>query len=313
MLENQLSRYGAIAKALPLMSPAAKVFFLAPSSAAWYGDFVNQYPPDGQGVVRVHSTIDSVLSNAGLVASRGDVVVALPGFSQTLTSVISLSVAGVAWIGIGEGTLKPTIQSNAASHTIALTGANTRFQGWRFPAPSTDGALSMIRIAAAGCTVEDIDGIGSNEANNFVDCITVKGGANDHTLKDIRLSAGGVAVTSFLSFEGPVSRSNIGGFFACGSVATAGIIDSTGAIIENANWDNVRVCVGGSGKPAVTLDATGGGGGKGFITNSRLAGTNTTLASNAVFTGDYRLHEVYVSEATNNSNQGALIPAADTD
>ncbi len=316
MTENQLSRYGAIAKALPLMSPAAKVFFLAPSTAAWFGDFQQTFPPDKDGFVRVHTTIASVISNGGVVASRGDVVVALPGYTETITAVQSLSVAGVQWIGIGEGTLKPTIQSNSTTHTIGIAANNVVFKGWRFPAPSTDAALSMIRIGnnVVGARIEDIVGIGSNEANNFVHCITVGSGANDHILKGIELSVGAVAVTAFLNFEGPVSRSTIGAFRAIGSVATAGIIDATGAIIENAMWDDLVVAVGGSAKPAVTLDATqAGSGGKGVVTNSRFAGTHTTLATNAVFTGDYRLSQVFVSEETGNVAQGALIPAADTD
>ena len=313
MTENQLSRWGAIAKNLPLMNPIAKVFLLANTSATYFGALQNEFPPDHDGYVRVESSLQAVLDNAGLQASRGDVVLALPGFAETLTATKSLSIAGVHWLGIGEGALTPTITVNVADHGIALTGANSTFENWRFAAPGTDAALSMVRIAAVGCKVKNVTGIGSDDANNFVHCITIKAGANDHTLENIKLSCGAVAVTAFLNFEGPVSRSNIGGFFAIGSVATGGIIDATGAYIENANWDNLRVCVGGSAKPAVIIDATGGSGGKGFVTNSRLAGTHTTLASNAQFVGDYRLSQVYVGEDTNNASQGALIPAADTD
>src|SRR3990167_1609009 len=114
MLENQLSRYGAIAKALPLMSPGAKVFFLAPSSAAWFGDFQHEFPADRDGFARVHTTISGVLDNGGVAANRGNVVVALPGYTETLTAVKSLTIAGVHWIGIGEGDLKPTITVNSA-------------------------------------------------------------------------------------------------------------------------------------------------------------------------------------------------------
>ncbi len=313
MQANQLSRWGAISKALPLMNPNAKVFLLANTTATYFAELNAEFPTDYDGVVRVMSSLTAVKSNAGLQASRGDVVLALPGFSETLTATMSLGIAGAQWIGIGEGTLKPTINVNVADHGIALSAANVVFDNWRFTAPGTDEAKSMIYVAAAGCTVKNIVGIGSDESSNFVDCIVVKAGANDHTLENIKLTVGGTAVNSFLNFAGPVSRSNIGAFFACGSVGASGIIDASGAIIENANWDNVRICVGGVTKPAVTLDATGGGGGKGFITNCRFAGTHATIASNAVFAGDYRLHEVFVSEETNNARQGAYIPAQDTD
>lgn len=317
MLENQLSRYGAIAKALPLMSPGAKVFFLAPSSAAWFGDFQHEFPPDKQGFVRVHTTIASVISNGGVVANRGDVVLALPGYTETLTAVQSLTVAGVSWIGVGDGGLKPTITVNGAVHGIALSANNVLFKNFNFAAPATDAALSMVRIDddCTGCTIEDVSGIGSNAANNFVHCIRIGIRAHNHTLKNIRLTTSkALAVTAFLHFDGVVSISNIGGFYAVGSVATAGIMDATGAAIYNAIWNNMFVAVGGAGSlPALTIDGTGGPGSNGIVTNCHFAGTHTTLASNASFAGDWRLSDVYLNEATGNASQAALIPAADTD
>ena len=314
MRENQLSRYGAIAKALPLMSPGSKVFFLAPSSAAWYGDFQFNFPADGDGFARVHTTISSVLDNGGLTANRGDVVLAMPGFAETLTAVKSLTVAGVSWIGIGEGSLKPTITVNAATHGIAISANDVTFDGFHFAAPGTDAALSMIHIDddSTGVTLKNISGVGSANALNFVNCIAIGARAHNHTLQNIRLTTGKVlAVTNFLNFEGYVSRSNIGGFYAVGSVATAGISDATCAYICNAIWNDIRIAVGGSAKPAISLDAAGGA--NGIVTNCHLAGTHTTLASNALFTGDWRLSQVFVSEELSNVSQGALIPAADTD
>ena len=314
MLDSQMSRYGAIAKALPLMNPGAKVFFLGPSSASWFGDFVNTFPPDGQGGVRVHSTITAVQDNAELTASRGDVVLALPGYTETLTAVKSLTTAGVQWIGVGEGLLKPTITVNAATHGIALGANNIVFENFHFAAPGTDAALSMIHIDddCTGVTVRKITGVGSDATNNFVHCIAIGNRANDHRLEDIRLTTDKtLAVTAFLSFEGPVSRSTIGGFWAVGSVATAGVIDASGARIKNAMWDRMYIAVGGVTKPALTIDA--GSAANGMVTNSFFAGTHGTIASNAAFTGDWRLSQVYVSEETGNVAQGALIPAVDAD
>jgi hypothetical protein len=51
MLENQLSRYGAIAKALP--ATLGKVFFVVHGDDAWAGDLLNEFPVDRDGVPRV--------------------------------------------------------------------------------------------------------------------------------------------------------------------------------------------------------------------------------------------------------------------
>ena len=311
MKENQLSRWGAIAKHIPLMNPSAKVFILAPASADYYGELAQEFTADRDGVNRVHSTFAGVTGNGGLVASRGDVVLVMPGYTETLTGTLTLSSAGVRWIGIGEGTLKPTITVNAAVDGVAISGANVEFENFRFAAPTTDAALSMLRVKAAGVKLKNITGIGSDQTNNFVDCIRVEAASNDLVLEDIRLWTGEVAVTSFLNFNGAISRCTIGGFFAFGSVATAGVIDGTSCRIIGANFDRMRVVVGGSAKPAITLDA--GGRSRGVVTNSYFAGTHTTLATNASFAGDWRLSQVYVSEETNNAAQGALIPAVDSD
>ena len=73
------------------MNPAAKVFFVGLSTASWYPDFGNIFPVDEDGVVRVYSSISTALSNC--VASRGDVVLVLPGYTETVTSAITVSVA----------------------------------------------------------------------------------------------------------------------------------------------------------------------------------------------------------------------------
>ena len=97
-MENQLSRYGAIAKTIQSANPQVKVFFVAPSSADWKENFLNVFPPDTDGVVRVHTTIAAALDNC--VANRGDVILVLPGYTETVTAALALDVAGVSVIGL---------------------------------------------------------------------------------------------------------------------------------------------------------------------------------------------------------------------
>lgn len=307
MLENQLSRWGAIAKHIPLMNPTAKVFILAPSTADYYGDLAHEFPVDRQGFNRVHSTFAGVIANGGLVASRGDVVLVLPGYTETLTATQSLSVAGVRWIGIGEGTLKPTITMNAAQHAIGISAANVEFSGFRFAAPSTDEALSMIKIKAAGAVIKDIVGIGSGSAKNFTDCIIVASGADDLIMENIRVTNRDTVVNSFISITGTVTRWKMKDVYFAGTVGTAGIIDSARA--NDLNWENITISVTGSAKPAATLDSNPDG----QIRNSFFAGTHTTLATNFNPGSNLRLNQCYVLEETDSSKQGALIPAVDVD
>lgn len=286
-----------------------RVFWVKLATATGFGQFVKEHPPYDDNVAAVHETMSGAAG--AVVADRGDEVRITEGYVLTLASPFCLAVAGVRWVGEGSGTKVPVFTVQNATHGISLDAAGVELDNVRFAAPSTDEALSMIRIKGAGCKVQNIVGIGSGAALNFVDCITVGKGSDDLVLNNIRLTSSGAApVKTFLRFEQPTSRFTSAGFYARGSVATAGVIDDSGARIKDANISDWRIAVGGSAKPAVTLDATGG---EGTVVNSFFAGTHTTLATNAVFSGDYRLSQVYVSEETGNTAQGALIPAVDSE
>lgn len=150
---NQLSRYGAIAKTYAAINPQAKVFFLAPASAAWLGDFMFAFPADGDGVPRVHTSFAAV--NAAVVADRGDVVLILPGYTESIAAAagVALSVAGVSYIGLGNGTLRPTITfTTATTATLTVTAANVTIENVRF-LQTFDAIVSPIVVSAAGFTL----------------------------------------------------------------------------------------------------------------------------------------------------------------
>lgn len=281
------------------------MFFVVGSSDTSLPDMTETFPVDSDGVVRVHTTISAALSSC--VASRGDTIIVLPGYSETLTAAKSLSVAGVTIIGLGSGSLKPQITVNGAVDGFDFTAANVTVDNFHFTAPETDEATSMMNFGAAGCTARNISGIGSKTSKNFVDCITIASGADDLTLENIKFNNTTVAVNSFLSIEAAVARLKITDFYAFGDVATAGIIDA--ATATQLNWKRVEVHVVGSSKPAATLDSNP----TGSIVDSKFSGTSTTLATNAALGNAIRLHNVTVLEETDGSKQGAQIPAVDVD
>lgn len=288
------------------MNPAAKVFLVGPSSASYYTDLLDaSFPADEDGVQRVFSSITSALTQC--VASRGDVVLVLPGYTETLTSALTISKAGVSVIGVGNRGVRPVLTVNGTIDGVNITGAGVRFENFAFAAPGTDDATAMINVAAANVHIKDIYGIGSTTAKNFVDCITVASGADDLFLENIQLHNSVVAVNSFLSIEAAVARLRIKGFFAFGDVATAGVIDA--ATATQIAWEDVDVAVVGTTKPAATLDSNP----TGFIKRANFSGTSTTLATNANLGNAIRLFDVKVLEETNGSAQGALIPAVDVD
>lgn len=247
----------------------------------------------------------ATLAYALSVAAAGDTIVLLPGFAVTLTVVQSLALAGISIVGIGEGTLKPTITVNAAVDGLSLTAANILVHNVHFAAPETDNATAMINVAAAGCKLSKISGIGSKTSKNFVDCITIASGADDLTIEDLELYNSVVAVNSFISIEAAVARLRLKRVFCFGDVVAGGLIDA--ALATQIRLEDVDIAVVGTTKPAATLDSNP----TGFAKRCNFSGTDTTLANNAALGTGMRLFDVKVLEETDGSAQGALIPAVD--
>lgn len=294
-------QYGLI----PRVSPLSKRFYVLSSASSFFGDLSHVLKNDVDGEPRLVSSIDAAMDLC--VANRNDEVIVLPGHTETVTAAITLDVAGVKVIGVGEGTLKPSITVGGAIDGVDITAANVVFENFHFTAPSVDAATAFINVSGAGVTVRKITGIGSTTSINCVDCITIASGANDLTIEDVEFFNTTVAVNSFLSIEAAVARLRVKRFFAFGDVATAGVIDA--ATATQILLEDVRVGVVGSSKPAATLDSNP----TGFVNRCRFAGTSTTLAANAALGTGVRIFDTLVLEETGGAAQGALIPAVDAE
>lgn len=137
MLENQLSRYGAIAKQIPELAPGAKVFLVSDSDDTTVGplNLGAEFPVDKDGVARVYTTIQAAVNAAS--ANRGDVVVVLPNYDHTLGRADSWATAGVHVIGIGNGENRPIIRYAAATDEVGIAANYVHVKGLRFLADTS--------------------------------------------------------------------------------------------------------------------------------------------------------------------------------
>lgn len=258
----------------------------------------------GKSVKQAFATIAQAQSAA--TASNGDVVIIMPGHAETLTAVLTLSKAGVSYVGIGTGSLKPQITVNAAVDGLSLTGANINVSNIHFPAPETDDATAMINVAGANCSLTNISGIGSQTSKNFTDCITVASGANDLVISGLNIYNTVVDVVAAISLEAAVARAVIKNCNIQGTFSTAVLMDeatATLATIENNLFKNTKAAT------AVVTFTTGNS--TGVMRFNHLSGRHTTLASNFVIgTGMDIFENRVVEEAALN---GAISPVADAD
>ena len=88
---------------------------------------------------RPFATIDYAIGQC--TASRGDVIMVMPGHTETVSAAggIAMDVAGVAVVGLGAGSLRPTITlDTAATASVTMSAANTTFKNCIFSAAFAD-------------------------------------------------------------------------------------------------------------------------------------------------------------------------------
>src|SRR3990167_8669480 len=142
MTQNQLSRYGAISR--PVDVPiGAKLFLVCDSDDTTVGplNLGAEFPVDGDGVVRVYTTIQAGVNAAA--GNRGDVVLVLPGYDHTLARTDSWSTAGVSIIGLGSGNGRPIIRYGATTDEVGIKANNVTVKNIRFLADADSVARGL--------------------------------------------------------------------------------------------------------------------------------------------------------------------------
>lgn len=187
------------------------------------------------------------------VANRGDIVFVKPGHTETVSAAggIVLSVAGVAIIGLGMGSTRPTVTLGTANTaTITVTANNVTVSNFLFKANFLDIA-TCFSIAnaqvATDFTVDNCEFRDTSVVLDFVSCVTVGTTANiadGLTLTNNRVNAAILttvpAAQTFLVTGSIIDRLNVSNNVviypktladtAC--LIAAGANDLTGALVR---------------------------------------------------------------------------------
>lgn len=96
MLETQQSRYGAIARSLPFTP--GKIFFVFKSDDAQVGDFLNEFPPDRDGQVRVFTSVSAAYD--ATTTDNNDVIILMGDGTHSLSAMLTVSKNRVHFYGV---------------------------------------------------------------------------------------------------------------------------------------------------------------------------------------------------------------------
>jgi hypothetical protein len=181
MKENQLSRYGAIARSLPYTT--GKVFFVKPNTDADFADFLEAFPADKDGVDRVYTTVAAAA--AATQANRYDIVVVPDATYLTAANQALLaSTARLVALGIPTdvGTVF-TIQKTITSSTITTSAQDLtlvsgggelliedvilKTDGTGLAGPTNFRILSNNAKGAAAILEETVANLGANKTVNL--------------------------------------------------------------------------------------------------------------------------------------------------
>jgi len=162
------------------------------------------------------ATIDQGINKC--TASKGDTVFVMPGHAENVTAAdgIDCDVKGVSVIGLGSGSLIPTVSFTAAAGSITVAAADVTLQNLKLVANFATGTTTGMTIAAAGdgCTIKNCKFRDTSATSEFLKHISVA-----TTVTDLLISG-----CSFVTAAGSMT----------GSVVFAG--SSTDCIIEDSTW-----------------------------------------------------------------------------
>lgn len=123
------------------------------SSITQYGTFVGSWAigsdnPSSGSYNTPFATIN--YANTQCVANRGDNIIVLPGHTEAISAAggITLSTNGVSVIGIGTGTIRPTINWTATAGTFLISGDNVSVANLYMTPTGIDAVVAPIRLTS---------------------------------------------------------------------------------------------------------------------------------------------------------------------
>lgn len=206
-------------------------------------------------------TISAAISTDVCTANNGDLVIVMPGHAETVATAgaLTLDIAGVTIIGIGDGAAQPTITLTDAASTIVVSGASVVVENFNLIA-NDDDVLICFQVNATDFTCRGCRFTGAAATKNFHACFT-DAGANESDrmiVEDCVAILTDAANTHFVNWtaaqDGCIVRRNLlMGDWATMCIGGAGVV-TFATIVDNdiANADNAN-------DGCVSLDATATG------------------------------------------------------
>lgn len=258
-----------------VIPPPGNIFFVDSGHADAADDVATD---QGGSWSKPYATLDYAIGKC--TASNGDIILLAPGHAENIASATGcvLDVAGVTIIGIGGGSLIPTLSlTTAATATISITAANCAIKNVRLVSNYTGGITAGITVAATadGLLLEDLQVGETANTKEFLTGITLAANADNVTIDRLEyINTGSTDSLAAITLAGAADRFRLLNSKIIGNFETATIHASTAAGTNIVIADN---CMN-------NPDATAG------LNISLHASTTGIVVRNLIFGGKDTVH-----------------------
>jgi hypothetical protein len=173
---------GVVVRGVPLIQThPGKVFWVGNSGGTLQRDEKTASNGNRGRFLDPYATIAYALSQC--TAGMGDIIFVKPGHTLTIAdaTTLSMNVAGVAIIGLGVGSSRPTLTFTAATANIPITAANMVLQNFLFVANFADVASVFTATGTAtpkDLTIDKCEFRDTSSILNFISVVTGNATAN---------------------------------------------------------------------------------------------------------------------------------------
>lgn len=255
---------------------------------------------------------------AACTANRGDIVMAMPGHSEEITSstALTLSTAGVLIVGLGEGTKRPLFTlSTANTATINVTADNIGFVNCQFVANFLAIAACFTLTTAKYFSVTKCSFKDTSAILNFAKIVNTAATANAAdglTIEDCKIvSSHATNAFSVFAAVGNIDRIVVKNNYikSVTTNAAAAICPiSTTKVVTNAEIvGNSINTVGAAGTTTGILITTDTSTNSGLIANNYIQNLDATTPILVTASSGFIFMENYYQSAADKS--GAILPA----
>lgn len=155
---------------------SGRAFWVMETGAANYTRFVAEHPAYDDAVAAVYTTVE--LAMAACTANNGDIIFVDQEYTQTISAAagITFDIAGVKVIGMGQGSLRPTLTFDTATTAdVLVSAANCHLENFIFTSDINDLGMFLDldegNFTLKGCLLQTSS---TKEALNFINIATTK-------------------------------------------------------------------------------------------------------------------------------------------